>query len=324
MDNKINCKIDNGISVGTAIGKVILIGEHSVVYGKPAIAVPFHAAKVKTTIYGRKGPVGIDCFYHKGPLTDAPRVIDGLTQVIKGIVHSFSEELEDFSISIESTIPPERGMGSSAAVAIATIRGLYDFFGRMLTHEELLKWANMSEKIVHGNPSGIDAAVISREKTLFYIKGEPFMPFEFNLNAYLIVGDTGRKGKTKDAVEGVRKYVETNPRKGKYYIEELGRIAMEAKDSIESNDPERLGRLMTEAHIILDRLGVSDDGVNALVSKALDRGALGAKLTGGGKGGCMIALASNKEEADNISKSLLDSGAKNTWISRLGDDLVDK
>jgi mevalonate kinase len=316
--------MDNKVSVGTAIGKVILIGEHSVVYGEPAIAIPFDATNVKATIFRSKGPVNIHCFYYKGLISHAPKVIDGLIQVVKSIVKSFNEELKDFSLCIESTIPPERGMGSSAAVAIATIRGLYDFFGRALTHEELLNWAHISEKIVHGNPSGIDAAIVGGERTLYYIKGEPFTPFEFNLDAYLVVGDTGRKGQTKDAIEDVRKYIETNPKEGKAYIEELGKLTRAAKDSIESNDPIELGKLMTKAHIILDKLGVSDDGLNVLVSRALNSGALGAKLTGGGRGGCMIALATNKEEASDISKALLNSGAKNTWISRLGDGLIDK
>lgn len=304
--------------VGNAIGKIILIGEHSVVYGEPAIAIPFPAAKVKTTIYRTSGHVSIDCFYHKGLLSDAPEIIFGLKQVIKDISNSLDEKLENFSLKIESTIPPQRGMGSSAAVAIATIRALYRFFNKALSYEDLLKWANVSEKIVHGNPSGIDAAIVAGERPLYYIKGQPFVPFDFNLGGYLLVGDSGRQGQTKEAVEGVRQLVERNE-EVKTLIKELGILAIASKSSMETNDPKKLGQLMTKAHSILDTIGVSDNKLNHLVSIAMDSGALGAKLTGGGRGGCMIALALTREQALNISDKLLNSGAENTWISSLGD-----
>lgn len=314
--------MENKTTIGTAIGKIILIGEHAVVYGHPALAIPFPETKIKTIINRKKGHVTLDCYFYKGLLSNVPERLLGLTTIIKEIVNSFSEKLEDISIKIESSIPPERGMGSSAAVAVATVRALYDFYERPLTREDLFKWSNISEKIVHGNPSGIDAAIIIGETPLYYIKGKPFIPFPFKLDAYLIVADTGELGQTQAAVASVKKLIEFNPKEGENIIKQLGILTDNAKTSIKINDIVSLGKTMSKAHTLLDKLDVSNETLNYLVSVAIDNGALGAKLTGGGRGGCMIALAETQYQANFISNKLLYSGAKKTWIYNMGVDLA--
>ena len=116
--------------------------------------------------------------------------------------------------------------------------------------------------------------------------------------------------------------MESNPEKGELLIKQLGVLTEDAKISIEAKDVVKLGKIMNEAHSILDKLGVSNGTLNHLVSVALNNGAVGAKLTGGGRGGCMIALASTQQEAKFISNRLLCSGAKDTWIYNMGVDLV--
>ncbi|NLW23542.1 MAG: mevalonate kinase [Tissierellia bacterium] len=310
--------MDKRTSTGTAIGKIILIGEHAVVYGEPAIALPFPATKIKTTIYERKGPVLLNCLFHQGLLTDAPKKLFGLISTIEKIVESIGKRLYDFSIDIESSIPPERGMGSSAAVAVATLRALYDYFQIPLTREDLVSWSNISEKIVHGNPSGIDAAIIIDEKPLYYIKGSPPVPLDFKLDAYLILGDTGEASQTKTTVAHVKRLMDTDPEKYGPLLKKLGLLTERTKISIENRNPKNLGQIMSNAHHILDQLGVSNKILNKLVTVAIENGALGGKLTGGGGGGCMIALASSEKEANLISNNLLSNGAKNTWIYNMG------
>lgn len=311
----------NREAIGTGIGKIILLGEHSVVYGKPAIAIPFSNTKVEAIIKKTNGDVTLDCVFFRGLLSNAPERILGTKTVIEKVVEDLDKELRDFHIEINSTIPYESGMGSSAAVAVATIRGLYRFFGESITNDRLIDLTNISEKIVHGNPSGIDTSVIVMETNLYYVKGKQLDPFHFKLDAYLIVAHTGSQSQTKDAVRDVRLLIEKNPKKYRPIIDELGNIAYRGKRAMEGNNPIELGNLMTRAHFLLDKLSVSNEKLNKLVDISLDNGALGAKLTGGGRGGSMIALCSTKDEAKYISNKLLDKGAKKVWVSNMGVDM---
>lgn len=302
---------------GSAIGKIILIGEHSVVYGQPAIAIPFPSAKIQTTIVKSDNETLLDTFSYQGPLKDAPSTLLGLTSVIKEVLKSFNKDLNYFDIKIDSTIPSERGMGSSAAVASSTIRALYSFFNRELDVATLTKVVDFSERIVHGNPSGIDTAIVVNEKSLYFIKGEPLEQFDASIDGYLVVADTGEKGMTKFAVSKVKKFIDDNPHKGTDIINLLGKLTMEARVVIKENNNVALGEIMNKSQNLLNELGVSNETIDRLVKVSLDNKALGSKLTGGGLGGCIITLCANKEEALNISKVLLNNGAQNTWIMNM-------
>lgn len=270
------------IAIGSAIGKIILIGEHSVVYGEPAIAIPFPSSRIQTTIFKSDTDTILDCFSYKGSLIDTPENLLGLSSVVKEIVNSFNKSLAGFDIKIHSSIPSERGMGSSAAVAASTIRALYNYFERDLDNNILTRWVNFSEKIVHGNPSGIDTSIVVGEKSLYYIKGEPLEEFNSNLDGYLIVADTGEKGMTKFAVSKVKKFIEENPNKGTEIINLLGKLTIDARTSIIENNALELGKIMNNAQKLLSEIGVSNSTIENLVRVSLDKGGLGSKLTGGG------------------------------------------
>ena len=313
--------MDKKLSIGKAIGKIILMGEHSVVYGEPAIAIPFPSAKITTKVYEGSGDTLLNCYSYNGKLKDAPENFEGLKTMTKMIMEEFDNVLEafdnvlkDFDIDIESTIPSQRGMGSSAAVAASTVRALYDYFDKPLDETILTRWVNCAEKIVHGNSSGIDTAIVVGEKPLYYIKGRPLEEIECSIDAFLIVADTGEKGETKFAVSKVKNFVEDSPHIGIKTIEKLGKLAADSKQKIENNDVNALGRNMSEAQDLLKTLGVSNDTIEKLVKVAMDSGGLGSKLTGGGLGGCTITLCENEEVARDISRALTDSGAKNTWV----------
>ncbi|MER2063239.1 MAG: mevalonate kinase [Alkalibacterium sp.] len=307
-------------ATGNAHGKIILIGEHAVVYGEPAIAFPFKAVPVEVTVKKSKAPTMLSSSYYMGALDAAPQTLLNLKTLLEMIEKDLNQSADDLLITITSRIPAERGMGSSAAVATAFVRALFKYYAVSLEDEQLLYYVDISEKIAHGNPSGIDARVTSSDSPVFYKKGSFFESLPIDLTGYLIAADTGVKGHTAEAVADVAQLFETKPAQTLQAIKTIGELTLQAKEAIEHNQLEKLGILMTKAHTSLQQLTVSNALLDQLVDTSLHSGALGAKLTGGGRGGCMIALADSEQQAKIISNKLMEQGAVNTWIHALGED----
>lgn len=306
------------IGQGMSTGKIILMGEHAVVYGQPAIAFPFNETNVITTVE-KSTDLTINCHYFSGKLEQAPQKLASIKETILKVLKQLKQSDCSLAITITSTIPAERGMGSSAAVAVATIRALFNYFDYAYTKEELLTLVDYAEKIAHGNPSGIDAAATSDKYPLFFIKGKPLESFSMNLtDTFLIIADTGIKGQTREAVSDVATLFEEDTQPITKKIEELGQLTLLAKAAIEKNDAKKLGLQMNRAQEILRTLTVSNRQLDQLIETAIQHGALGAKLTGGGRGGCMLALTNSKERANHLSQELQKVGAVSTWIQPLG------
>lgn len=305
------------IGQGCASGKIILMGEHSVVYGEPAIAFPFSGAEICATVRFQPYESWIESVIYNGPLADAPQTMNNVTSLLWQLVQQFAIQ-EPFYLKIESTVPPERGMGSSAAVAVAITRAFFDWLDLPATQDDVLYFVNQAEKVAHGNPSGIDAAAISGSEPILFQKGLAFESFSLNMDAFLVVADTGIKGQTRKAVKDVARLVEKSPAIAAKKLRQLGHWTKEAQQAILSNRPQLLGQCMTQAHHQLQNLGISNQHLDHLVETALVHGALGAKLTGGGRGGCMIALAADEVTGFQLQQHLLAAGAQNTWVQGLG------
>lgn len=301
--------------IGKATGKIILMGEHSVVYGEPAIAFPFSGTQVIATVKENR-VVSLCSTYHEGTFDQAPLGLANIQQLTTKLQQHL--HTPNFHLTIQSTIPSERGMGSSAAVAVAVTRAFFDWQEKNLSQATLLEYVNFSESIAHGNPSGIDAAATSGNNPIYFERGKDFLPFPLNIDAYLLVADTGIKGQTRAAVRSVAALFETAPDETSLAIHQLGLLAKTAKEAIVHNEAKKLGLAMTKAQDYLKQLTVSNNTLDTCMELALTEGALGAKLTGGGRGGCFLVLCDTKEKAEVIATKLKAYGVKDIWLQGLG------
>ena len=279
----------------SAPGKVILFGEHAVVYGQPAIAIPI--SQLRTTVTIEEGaPYALLDLPDLGRVVAATDAQEPLTAAVAEVQRFLEiEELPPLHIRLTSDIPIASGLGSGAAAACAIVRGLLRYFGRDATNEVVNQLVFNVEKLYHGTPSGIDNTVVTYEQPLYFIRDQRIEPFPVGAPLHLIIADTGVKSPTKLAVGDVRRRWQADRAAFDGLFAACGRIAEAARGAIERGDAAEIGRLMTQNHALLREMTVSSAELDALVNVALDAGALGAKLSGGGRGGNMIALTT----ADN-------------------------
>jgi mevalonate kinase len=304
----------------SAPGKIILFGEHAVVYGRPALAVPVTDVQANATVTeNRLGTIRIEApgigvnadlqaLPPNHPLAAVTRAVLGAL----GIVHPPS-----FTLRIESTIPVASGLGSGAAVSVAAIRALASFLGCVMPDEKVNALAFEIEKLHHGTPSGIDNIVVTYAKPVYFMKGCPVETFHPGVPFTIVIGDTGVPASTKESVREVRELWQADPVRFEKMFDVVGEIVQKAREAIESGEMMDLGLLMDKNHSILQGMTVSSQLLDRLVDAARSAGALGAKLSGSGRGGNMIALV-KPESAQTVAEALVAAGAKRTITTHVG------
>lgn len=339
---------------GETCAKVILFGEHSVVYGYSAIALPLKNLRMRATVTGRDlageetavcetcetsetsetsaeipesadsttplnsdSRITLSCLDFNGKLSEVPPRFSSVRTAIHAALEFAGRVGDSLHVVTESNFPPERGLGSSAASAGAVIRAILDYYKIRASEDEIFALTQSAERVAHGRPSGLDATATSASWPVRFSSGE-FSRMEINMRAWLILADSGCKGMTRVTVDALRARMDTQPDAVKNKLYELGAIANQAADDLALGRAADMGARMTRAHRILADLGVSTPQLDKLVRAALDHGALGAKLTGGGGGGCVIALADTETAAEQVSAALRAAGACGTWIVDLG------
>jgi mevalonate kinase len=307
------------MSSASAPGKIILFGEHAVVYGQPALAVPVTQVQAEVQITGTSTPdVWIDApDIQLQTRLDQLELTNPIAATIRNTLDALNlPPLSGVTIQIHSTIPVASGLGSGAAVSVALIRALASYTGKILTGEQVNGLAYKTEKLHHGTPSGIDNTVITYARPVYFVRDRPITSLQVKKPFTIVIGDTGISAATMQSVRDVRQSWQKNPAHFESLFSAIGSIVRTARQSLERGSPDLLGPLMRENHILLQELRVSSPELDRLVEAAQIAGALGAKLSGGGRGGNMIAIA-RSGEAEAVAASLHKAGARNTIITEI-------
>ncbi len=315
----------------TAPAKIILFGEHAVVYGRPAIAVPIAAlqarAIVRADVRASHGAVRLIA-----PAIGLDTQMDELAadHPLRRAVAITAETLHaDYipacQITIQSNIPVAAGMGSGAAVSVALIRALAAYLGHPLPAEKVSALAYEVEKIHHGNPSGVDNTVIALERAVYFVRGQLPRLISIELPFQLIIADSGIASPTAQVVSDVRAAWQKNRSDFEELFDRIANIVENARTLFEKSGKDeeltdyltKLGGWMNENQILLAKLGVSCPELELLIERARFAGAYGAKLSGGGRGGNIIALVDEERQAAVI-RALQEAGAQRVIATTIG------
>ncbi len=328
----------------SAPGKVILYGEHSVVYNQPAVVL---AIDRRANVYAKKradNKIFIDADnlgfsgYFEDDVYHAVRGQAWRGRNLAALNVSAKKTLEylgvegGIDLKVRSMIPIAVGLGSSAAICVATVSAVERLHDGGLKNEEISNIAFEGETIIHGKPSGVDNNVSTFGGVMSYAKGEGFKHHKLPREIPFIIGNSKKKRSTKRMVENVAALKERNPEVMDNFLDTMGNIAREGLDALLKADLGTMGDLMDLNHGLLSGIGVSTMKLEILCHTARKNGALGAKLTGAGGGGCMIALsdeshlsgierAIRRRKSDAYRVSLTDQGVTSRWIE--DDEMAD-
>ncbi|WP_405164562.1 mevalonate kinase [Nocardia sp. NBC_01499] len=303
---------------GRAHGKAILVGEHTVVHGTPAIAFPLPALSVSAVAapggsLTADSPAGQQFRFTAGHTLTPADALSGPQVAVEEALRRWGLAGAIVDVVVDCAIPPARGLGSSAACAGAAVRAVADLYGRSIDAETVYELVQCGEQVAHGRASGVDASAVSAAGPIWFHAGVA-RPMTIGLDAALVLADSGTFGATQHAVAAVRRKLERDPLGANRLLGRAGELIGSAAAELAAGQAEPLGKTLLAFQDLLAELGVSTPQIDALVAAAMDAGSLGAKLTGGGLGGCVLALTETGSAAAQVSAALRKAGAVQTWI----------
>jgi mevalonate kinase len=308
------------MTVAHAPGKVILFGEHAVVYGRPAIAVPVTEVQAQACVEAGAAGQGVVVM---APDLDRRLVVreatddDPLAQIVRLTLQAMGQEPDpDLTITITSTVPIARGMGSGAAVSTAIVRALARHSNQWFPSRAISDLVYQAEVFYHGTPSGIDNTVVAFEKPVYFVKDVGWEIFWVGKPFLLAIADTGIESPTREVVGDLRRRTQAEPAHYQSLFDRVGEIAAVARSTIEHGQLETMAELMDENHALLQEMGVSCPELDRLVAAAREGGATGAKLSGAGRGGNIIALVTPQTQG-RVDMMVRLAGATNVIITQV-------
>lgn len=312
----------------SAPAKVILFGEHFVVYGSPAILAAINkriSVDARTIIHDEnkiviRSDIGVAGEYHNNVEfnaleggSKAKAVLDPLYGAIRQVLLMRNKKKKKKNIGIEigisSRVPPGIGLGSSAASCVATVAAVDSLFQKNPSRQKVCELAIESERLIHKRTSGADCYVSTFGGLMqYYGKSKSFKNIETKRSLSLVVASTGIKHSTSDLVAGVKRFKDTNRILFESLSKQASDICLQACTAIESGKCDKIGELMNENQIILQQIGISHHKVRDIIDICSKAGAMGAKITGAGGGGAVIALAASKQESTKIASHVKAAG----------------
>ncbi|MAE72258.1 MAG: mevalonate kinase [Gemmatimonadetes bacterium] len=278
--------------VGISRGKVILFGEHAVVHGHPALAAGIDRGVVVEVIEDSGGPVmEVDPWDLEARPT-GKRIVD---TALAHFLEARDLLRAPLRLRATSDIPLGAGLGSSAALFVAAAAALSSHMGLPDDRPAIEEWATVAERVFHGSPSGVDVAATARGGIGWFVRGKGWEPIALADPMTLAIAREPGRRNTTAIVSRVRDRLEKDPKGIASLFARIAETTCAARGAIEIADFGKAGELMSRNHALLAELGVSTSGLDRLCEVALAAGALGAKMTGAGGGGSVIALAPGRE-----------------------------
>ncbi len=308
------------LGTGSAGGKVIIVGEHVVLHGSPAIAVPVPTVcatasvwpKFEESIAGER--LRIEAHFPPGtgrePLHLGLHDTGPLPAVANAALRLLGLDDAPWQVMLESSVPPGRGMGSSGAVSVALARALLSAGGAR-DPQRVASAALAGERAVHGTPSGIDHHTILTGLPTWLEHGQ-FESLRVDAPLTLLIGDSGERNSTGALIADLGRRRERRPQSHVRWADRIRTIAYDARRAMARGDVALLGRALDANHLVLQAMRLSTPGLNGLIAAARHAGAAGAKLSGAGGGGVMIALVTPTSE-DDVHTAMEQAGALAVW-----------
>jgi len=308
----------DGAATGVAAGKVILLGEHAAVYDKHVVALPLADAVVARVTKAGSGIQVTLCergIEQELSFERSGNTGTGIQSALKLILGRLKIDAENLSLRLDSRIPAAMGLGASAAFAVAIIRALDQCYSLGLDDRRVDQLAFECEKLAHGTPSGIDNNLATYGEPVLYSKTSTTRtkPITLTETPPIVIASSGIRGITRDQVAGVRARYERSPQLYATIFDEIDEISVAGAVALRDADYAALGSLMNVCHGLLNAIEVSIPELETMIQIARKHGAVGAKLTGSGGGGSIVALCPGRE--DEVAAALKANGHA---IIRLG------